>query len=53
MGRDNWGREGEGFSGTSLKDAWTKPRGEVKAREGGGFGWGDGEWLGGEMQATN
>ena len=26
---------GRGFSGTTIKDTWTKPRG----REGGGFGW--------------
>ena len=28
----------EGFSGTSIKDTWTKPRGKVEAGEGGGFG---------------
>ena len=39
MGRDNWGR-GKGFSGTSIKDTWTKPREGMEAREGGGFGWG-------------
>ena len=33
----------EGFSGTIIKDTWTKPRGRVEAREGGGFGWGGGE----------
>ena len=27
------------FSGTTIKDTWTKPRGRVEAREGGGFGW--------------
>ena len=31
---------GEGFSGTTVKDSWTKPRGRVEAREGGEFGWG-------------
>ena len=36
------GQWGEGFSGTTTKDTWTKPRGTVKAREGGGFGWGGG-----------
>ena len=36
MGRGRWG---EGFSGTTIKDTWTKPRGRVEAREGGGFGW--------------
>ena len=29
---------GEGFSGTSIKDTWTKPKGRVEAKEGGGFG---------------
>ena len=37
MGRGQWG---EGFSGTTIKDTWTKPRGRVEAGEGGGFGWG-------------
>ena len=31
---------GEGFSGTTIKDTWTKPSGRVEARQGGGFGWG-------------
>ena len=44
MGR---GQRGEGFSGTAIKDTWTKPRGRVEAREGGGFGWG-----GGKIQTT-
>ena len=30
---------GEGFSENTVKDTWTKPRGRVEAREGGGFGW--------------
>ena len=30
----------EGFSETTIKDTWTKPRGRVEAGEGGGFGWG-------------
>ena len=38
---------GEGFSGTTVKDTWTKPRGRVEAEEGGGFGWG-----GEKMQTT-
>ena len=37
MGRGQWG---EGFSGTTIKDTWTKPRGRVEVGEGGGFGWG-------------
>ena len=42
-GRGQWG---EGFSGTTIKDLWTKPRGRVKAMEGGGFGSGGGEGQG-------
>ena len=34
-----WGQWGEGFSGTTIKDTRTKPRGREEAREGGGFGW--------------
>ena len=33
---------GEGFSGTTIKDTWTKPR-VVESSEGGGDGWGE-EW---------
>ena len=44
MGGDNGG---EGFSGTTIKDRWTKPRGRVEPREGGGFGWGGGDEWGG------
>ena len=29
---------GEGFSGTTIKYIWTKPRGRVEAGDGGGFG---------------
>ena len=43
MGRGQWG---EGFSGTAIKDTWTKPRGSVGAREGGGFGCGGGGVVG-------
>ena len=35
-----------GFSETTIKDTWTKPRGKVEAREGVGFGWGGGERWG-------
>ena len=31
---------GKGFTGTTIKDAGTKPRGRVEAGERGGFGWG-------------
>ena len=34
------------FSRTTIKDIWTKSRGRVEAREGGGFDWGGGEWSG-------
>ena len=42
---------GEGFSGTSIKDTWTKPRGRVDTGEGGGFGWGGGR-VGEKLQTT-
>ena len=35
----NGKEDGEGFTGTTIKDTWTKTRRE-KAREGGGDGWG-------------
>ena len=35
MGRGQWG---EGFTGTTIKDTWTKSRGKVEAGEGGGVG---------------
>ena len=37
--RGLWGEKGEGFSGTTIKNTWTKPRG-VESGEGGGDGWG-------------
>ena len=43
MRRGQWG---EGFTGTTIKDTWTKSRGRVEeGREGGsaGVGWRDGE----------
>ena len=43
MGGDN---EGERFSGTTIKDTWTKPRWSGIG-EAGGDGWG-----GGKMQTT-
>ena len=36
------GGEGEGFSGTSIKDTWTKPKWGVVSGEGGEDGWGGG-----------
>ena len=42
---------GEGFSGTTVKDTWTKLRvGRMEAGEGGGFGWDRGSG-GRKMQA--
>ena len=29
----------EGFTGTTIKDTWTKSRGRVEVGEAGGFGW--------------
>ena len=43
MGRGQWG---EGITGTTIKDTWTKPRGRVEVGEGGGFGWGGVEGWG-------
>ena len=41
------GGKGETLSGTTIKDTWTKPKGRVEAREGGGFGLGEGDRWGG------
>ena len=43
MGRE---QGGEGITGTTIKDTWTKSRGRVEVGEGGGsavVGWRDGE----------
>ena len=40
------GEWGEGFSGTTIKDTWRKPRRRVGAGEGGGLGWGEVEGWG-------
>ena len=43
MGRGQWGEE---FTGTTIKDTWTKSRGRVEVEEGGGFSWGGVEvWV--------
>ena len=34
------GEWGEGITGTTIKDTWTKSRGRVEVGEGCGFGWG-------------
>ena len=51
------GEEGEGSGEKGfqelIKDTWTKPRGSVEAREGGGFGWGRGMWGGGNADNCN
>ena len=47
MGRGQWG---EWFSGTTIKDTWTKSRGRVEAADEGGFGWG--LWRDGEKMQT-
>ena len=39
----------EGFSGTTIKDTWTKPRGGG-IREGGGDAWGEGGVVGGKCR---
>ena len=40
------GKMGEGFSGTSIKDTWTKPQwGGIKVGKWGWLGWG--VWWGG------
>ena len=37
VGRGQWG---EGTTGSTIKNTWTKSRGKVEVGEGGGFGWG-------------
>ena len=42
-----WGGDSEErVTGTTTKDTWTKSRGRVESREGGGFGWGGVEGWG-------
>ena len=43
ISRREWG---EGITGTTIKDTWTKSRGRVEAGDGGGFGWGGVEGWG-------
>ena len=50
MRRGQWG---EGITGTTIKDTWTKPRGRVEAGEGGGFGWGGVEGWDGKAYNWN
>ena len=45
MGRGPWG---EGFTGSTIKDTWTKSRGRVEIGVGGGLaevGWREGEKI--------
>ena len=44
---------GEGFSGTTIKDIWTKPRGRVEVGKAGGFGWGGVEGWGENADICN
>ena len=46
------GQWGKGFSGTTIKDTWTKLRRRVEAGEGSGSGWGGGGGGGEKMQTT-
>ena len=39
----------EGFTGTIIKDTWTRTR-RVETGEGGGAGWGGGEGWGGKAE---
>ena len=50
MGSGKWG---EGYTGTTTKDTWTKPRGSLEAGEGGGFGWGGVEGWGENADNSN
>ena len=38
------------YRGTTIKDTWTKSRGNVEVGEGGGFSWGG--WRDGEKRHT-
>ena len=38
---------------TDMKDTWTKPRGRVEARKGGGFGWDEGKGWGENVDKCN
>ena len=50
VGVDNGGEKGQGFSGTTIKDTWTKPRrGGIRGGKWGWLGW---EGIGGGIQTT-
>ena len=44
---------GEGFTGTTIKDTWTKSRGRVEGGEGDGFSWGGVEGWGEKADNCN
>ena len=44
---------GRGVLGTTIKNTWPKPRGRVKAGEGGGFGWDGVKWWGENADSCN
>ena len=49
MGGDNCGETGEGFSGTYIKDTWTKPKqGRIEGGRWGRLGWGEWWWEKGD-----
>ena len=50
MGRGYWG---EGFTGATIKDTWTKSKGRVKVGVGGGFDWGGVEGWGENADTYN
>ena len=50
MGRGQWG---EGITGTTIKNSWTKSRGRGDGVEGGGFGWGGVEGWGEKADNCN
>ena len=41
------------YTGTTIKDTWTKSRGRVEVGEGGGFGWGGMEGWGEKAHNCN
>ena len=44
---------GEGITGATIKDTWTKPRKRVEAGDGGGFVWGGLEGRGVNVDNCN
>ena len=50
VGRGQWG---DRITGTTIKDTWTKSRGRVEVRDGGGFGCGGEEGWGEKADNCN